>query len=65
MLRLYCNLASRLRSEEGQGMVEYALIVGLVSVGVIALLMLLGTQIGEIFTQITATLRQVPGVSQN
>jgi Flp pilus assembly pilin Flp len=46
-------------------MVEYALIVGLVSVGVIALLMLLGTQIGEIFTQITATLRQVPGVSQN
>lgn len=42
--------------EDGQGLVEYALILVLVSITVIVLLSLLGTQVGEIFNSITGTL---------
>lgn len=42
--------------EDGQGLVEYALILVLVSITVIVLLSLLGTQVGEIFNSITSTL---------
>ncbi len=38
--------------EEGQGLVEYALILVLVSVVVIAILTLLGPAIGNVFSQI-------------
>jgi len=39
--------------EEGQGLVEYALILVLVAVVVIAILTLLGPQIGNVFSKIT------------
>lgn len=39
--------------EEGQGLVEYALILVLVAVVVIAILAVLGPQIGNIFSRIT------------
>lgn len=39
--------------EEGQGLVEYALILVLVAVVVIAILTLLGPQIGNVFSEIT------------
>lgn len=39
-------------SEKGQGLVEYALILVLVAVVVIAILTLLGPQIGEVFSTI-------------
>lgn len=39
--------------EEGQGLVEYALILVLVAVVVIAILTLLGPQVGNVFSQIT------------
>jgi len=38
--------------EEGQGLVEYALILVLIAVVVIAVLMLLGPAIGDVFSQI-------------
>ncbi len=41
-----------LKDERGQGLVEYALILVLVAIVVIAILMLLGPQIGNIFNQI-------------
>jgi pilus assembly protein Flp/PilA len=41
---------------EGQGLVEYALIIVLVSIAVILLLTLLGEQIGNVFETITASL---------
>lgn len=41
---------------EGQGLVEYALILVLVSIVVIVVLGLLGGQIGNIFSNIVATL---------
>jgi pilus assembly protein Flp/PilA len=39
--------------EEGQGLVEYALILFLVAVVVIAILILLGPQIGSVFSAVT------------
>ena len=45
-----------LNREEGQGLVEYALVLVLVSVVVIAILTLLGPQIGQVFSRISATL---------
>lgn len=41
-----------LPQEEGQGLVEYALILVLVAVVVIAVLMLLGPAIGDVFSDI-------------
>lgn len=42
--------------ELGQGLIEYALIIFLVAIVVIAILLLLGPQIGAIFSQIYATI---------
>jgi pilus assembly protein Flp/PilA len=39
--------------EEGQGLVEYALILVLVAIVVIAILVLLGPQIANIFSRVT------------
>jgi pilus assembly protein Flp/PilA len=41
---------------EGQGLVEYALIIFLVSIACIAVLTTLGSKIGAVFTQITGAL---------
>lgn len=43
--------------EEGQGLVEYALILVLVAIVVIAILMILGPQIGNVFSRITSGLQ--------
>ena len=42
-----------LQRENGQGLVEYALVLVLVAVVVIAILTLLGPQIGNVFSRIT------------
>ena len=42
--------------EEGQGLVEYALIIALVSIVLVAALQLLAGGIGNVFAVITATL---------
>ncbi|MGI5835238.1 MAG: Flp family type IVb pilin [Chloroflexota bacterium] len=39
------------RDEEGQGMVEYGLIIALVAIVVIAALMILGPKIGNLFNE--------------
>ena len=40
------------RDEEGQTLIEYALIVALISIAVIGILTLVGGQLSTIFTQI-------------
>lgn len=47
------------RREKGQGLVEYALVIALVSIVVIAALTLLGPQINNVFNAITSTLTGV------
>ena len=44
-------------SEKGQGLVEYALILVLVSIVVIAALLIMGPAIGNIFSTINSTLQ--------
>jgi pilus assembly protein Flp/PilA len=58
MIRIAAQLRSR---EDGQAMVEYALILGLVSVVAIGALTLIGTDVNGIFTAIQASLAAVPG----
>lgn len=45
-----------LHREEGQGLVEYALVLVLVAVVIIAILTVLGPQIGNVFSKITSGL---------
>ncbi len=45
--------------EKGQGLVEYALILVLVAIVVIAALMVLGPIIGNVFTKINSSLGKV------
>lgn len=57
MLRNMRNrIISVLKNKEGQGMVEYALIIGLVAIVVIAVLVLLGPAIAAKFQSIVDTL---------
>jgi pilus assembly protein Flp/PilA len=57
---LVLNLINRLvawkeaREEEGQTLVEYALIIALVSIALVAALSLLATNIGNVFANIEA-----------
>ena len=50
--------AMHVRNEKGQGMVEYALIIGLVAVALIVVLGFLGDGIGETFN---AIIDELPG----
>jgi pilus assembly protein Flp/PilA len=45
--------------EKGQGLVEYALILVLVAIVVIAALMILGPIIGNVFSKINSSLNRV------
>lgn len=59
MTQMYTMLMSRLaylQSRKGQTLVEYGLILALVSIVVIAVLIALGDQIRNVFTRITDTL---------
>ena len=52
------RLLARLSSEDGQGMVEYALILVLIAVVVIAVLMIVGNQIQNVFCNISGAMGQ-------
>lgn len=55
--KLRKNILGILRNEKGQGMVEYALIIGLVAIVVIAVLVLLGPAISTKFQAIVDALK--------
>jgi pilus assembly protein Flp/PilA len=56
MLDLYTRFMAWLQSEEGQGLAEYALILVLIAVVVIAAVTLLGTGISQTFSRIATSL---------
>jgi pilus assembly protein Flp/PilA len=56
-------LQGLLADESGQGLVEYALIIALVSIGLIAALGILRVKISEIFGRIGTTLDAAPGAA--
>ena len=45
---MYLRVTEALRREEGQGLVEYALILSLVSIASIAVLAVVGADVGEV-----------------
>ena len=54
--RKEANIMLYIPREEGQGLVEYALILVLVAIVVITILTLLGTQVSRVFSQISSGL---------
>ena len=54
--RLYLALQDLRNGESGQAMVEYALILALVSVAAVGILSLLGTSVSSIFSEINSAL---------
>jgi len=48
-------------SEAGQGMVEYALILFLISIAAIAVLPLIGVHVTDVFTAVNDALEGTPG----
>lgn len=52
-----CRLRGLLTDEEGQGLVEYALILVLVAIVVIGVLSLMGAQINNAFQDVVNTLK--------
>ncbi len=55
-MRMYLALAALRDGESGQAMVEYALILALVSVAAVGILSTLGTSVSSIFSEINADL---------
>ncbi len=53
------RLMSWIREEKGQTLVEYALIVGLVSIAAIVVMITMGGAIGDVFDAITSQLGNV------
>lgn len=53
------RLVSWIREEKGQTLVEYALIVGLVSIAAIVVMITMGGAIGDVFQAITDQLGNV------
>ena len=53
---LFHTFLDRLHDDDGQGMVEYALILVLIAVVVIVVLVLLGNQVTNVFCNISAGL---------
>lgn len=56
MLSLYVRIRNFMDREEGQGMVEYAMIIGLIAVGLVAALTTMGGAVGDFFGRITGKL---------
>ena len=56
MLLWLQSLLGSMKKEDGQGMVEYALLIGLIAVVVIVVLVVLGDTIADFFQSIVDTL---------
>jgi len=56
LFSLCCTLRNLLKREEGQDLVEYALVIALVAFGSTAGMRVLGTGLGHAFTSISSTL---------
>lgn len=52
LMKMYSYLLGLVNEDEGQGMVEYALLIGLIAIVVMAALVLLGPAIAQLFTDI-------------
>jgi pilus assembly protein Flp/PilA len=58
--KLYARVSGLFGREEGQGLVEYALILVLVAVAVIVVLTTMGNQIQGVFNRVNSALSGAP-----
>jgi pilus assembly protein Flp/PilA len=56
VIEMTWRTANRVKQQHGQGMVEYALILVLVSIVVIVILLTMGNQIANVFSNVVAAL---------
>jgi len=57
LTKFFVKMQNKMQDEAGQGLVEYALIIVLVSIACILLLTALGSEVGSVFSKITAELK--------
>jgi len=60
---MLATLKSFLKDDSGQGLVEYALIIALVAIGLIAILVLFRNSIGNVFNESRNRLNNAPSGS--
>jgi pilus assembly protein Flp/PilA len=56
LTKFFVKMQNKMQEEEGQGLVEYALIIVLVSIAVIVALTALGTSVSTVFSRIVTSL---------
>jgi len=54
---MFKKMMAKLQKEEGQGLVEYALILVLIAIVVIAVLSVIGTSVNQVFSEIGSALK--------
>ena len=54
--KFFVKMQNKMQDEEGQGLVEYALIIVLVSIAVIVALTAMGTSVSSVFNNIVTKL---------
>jgi pilus assembly protein Flp/PilA len=59
LLRVYSALQSRVEREEGQALVEYALILALIAVVSILILQALGLSVSRVFNSVNTSVSEV------
>ncbi|MFD2638620.1 Flp family type IVb pilin [Piscibacillus salipiscarius] len=57
MKELFLNM---IREEEGQGMAEYALVLGVIAVGVVGVLVTFGEEIMKVFNDVITSFQTKP-----
>jgi pilus assembly protein Flp/PilA len=60
MLNLIARFRALLRNDEGQDLIEYALLAGLIALVAVVAIGDAGTEVNEIWTDIVAALQNVP-----
>ena len=58
LLKLYTKIHLLIARDDGQDMVEYALVVALIAFGVIGAMNSVGTDISQIYSALSSTLAQ-------
>jgi pilus assembly protein Flp/PilA len=59
LYRVYAAVQTRLEREEGQALVEYALILALIAVVSIAILQLIGVNVSQVLNKVNTSLSSV------
>ncbi len=56
LLKLYIKLQALIMQEDGQDLVEYALVAGLITVGAVASIKVIGTEVSTLFSNVSTTI---------